>query len=170
MFRLNCTIPLLSYSVNIVDDFLCSPTYLRWTSGGVVLLSLLMNFDVSRRASSPTSSTVHFAQAVEVAQTQRVRQTTNCFGLARYVCVCPYQTLQECSTTFFYCLSPCACPSRNRESPLLCLVTILSARRQIAVPVHKPLGFASTLESYVVRADADSRPMSLVAKSCTRAC
>ena len=84
-----------------------------------------MNFDASQRASSPPSPMVHFVQVAEVAQTQRVRQTTNSFCLAR--CVCPYQTLQECSTAFFCCLSPCACPSRNRKPPLLCLVTILSA-------------------------------------------
>ena len=37
------------------------------------------------------------------AQTQRVRQTTNSFCLAR--CVRPYQTLRECSTTLSACVA-----------------------------------------------------------------
>ena len=62
-----------------------------------------MNFDASHCASSPPSPILHFVQVAEVAQTQRVRQTTKSFCLAR--CVCPYQTLQECSTILSACVA-----------------------------------------------------------------
>ena len=102
MSGLSCAVLLLSSPAKNVDDLLYSPTHLRWTSRGVDLLSVLTNFDASRHASSPPSPMVHLVQVVEVAQTQRVSETTNKICLAR--CVCPYQTLQECSTAFFYCL------------------------------------------------------------------
>ena len=154
MTGLSCAVLLLSSPAKNVDDLLYSPTHLRWTSRGVDLLSVLTNFDASRHASSPPSPMVHLVQVVEVAQTQRVSETTNKICLTR--CVCPYQTLQECSTAFFYCLS----------------VTVLSAlccscRRHIALPVHNALGFASALETYAVRTGADFRPMTSVANSCT---